>query len=86
MEALLARLLVNARQIGVNQGVQELHDQLCVVGDLGLLGEGPREPPQAVEAKGLQIGGLVLRGGLLVVDHALDNAVDGVQEVGVLTQ
>lgn len=32
----------------------------------------------------LQVGGLVLGGRLLVVHHALDNAVDGIQEVGVL--
>lgn len=32
----------------------------------------------------LEVGGLVLRRRLLVVHHALDDAVDGVQEVGVL--
>lgn len=32
----------------------------------------------------LQIGRLVLRRGLLVVHHTLDDAVDGIQEVGVL--
>ena len=32
----------------------------------------------------LQVGGLVLGGGLLVVNHALDDAVDRVQQVGVL--
>lgn len=32
----------------------------------------------------LQTGGLVLRGRLFVVDHALDDSMDRVQEVGVL--
>lgn len=32
----------------------------------------------------LEVGGLVLRWRLLVVHHALDDAVDRVQEVGVL--
>lgn len=32
----------------------------------------------------LQTGWLVLRGRLLVVDYTLDNAMDRVQEVGVL--
>lgn len=32
----------------------------------------------------LQAGRLVLRGRLLMIDHILNDAVDGVQEVGVL--
>lgn len=32
----------------------------------------------------LQTGGLVLRGRLFMVDHTLDDAMDRVQEVGVL--
>lgn len=32
----------------------------------------------------LQTGGLILRGRLFVVDHTLDNAMDRVQQVGVL--